>query len=455
MNRLILLRNQLEDTLQAVQARPDHLILWRLGLRPMSDGVDLLGSDARLMPIGSKDSATDRYGPPRPATGQLRLALSDQPEALVEEWTAQSVRCWRAFLAVGVGPAQGRLATALLSPEGQHQSLHALLVVGPGMHQFPLVPPADKQGHIGSCLEHPFPGHLHPAARWSRTRGAGGVEAWRRLTGLRYGVVGCGRSGSLLAQALAASGVHQLILVDPDRLKHHNLGEMVLVNETDLSRPKAEALAYRLSTTYPWLDAQAIAASVTTQQALEGLARCDVLCCCVDRDSARLATGILAALYLKPLLDIGTAVLHSDSGEGPVMGADVRLILPGEGCLLCQGGVAQIREAQHSLESAWAEAAARMQGNWRRERAGSLLSLNQVAVGLGLRLWENLVAERQRGSTWLRLEFDREGQLAFRVLHPRQERNLHAPHVCLLCPHTGAGDAGLQLALATLSAEVK
>ena len=52
-----------------------------------------------------------------------------------------------------------------------------------------------------------------------------------------------------------------------------------------------------------------------------------MLISCVDHDEARLATGIIAALYAKPLLDIGTGVFGS--GEGRQMGADIRLILPG------------------------------------------------------------------------------------------------------------------------------
>ena len=270
--------------------------------------------------------------------------------------------------------------------------------------------------------------------RWSRTVGALGAAAWRRLVTLRYAIVGCGRTGSLLAHDLAALGVRHLVLVDPDRLERHNLGEMAGVGETDLGRPKAEALARHLAGTFPWVRPEPVVASVTARRSLQALLSCDVLCCCADRDSARLATAILAVLYLRPLLDIGTGVLIPRGAAQPVMGADVRLLLPGEGCLLCVGGLVAPEEARRNLQSPQVEGSGRG-GEWRRERAGSLRSLNQVAVGLALRLWEELVAERRREGAWLRLTFDPEGRPALQVLPRQPDPN------CPLCRYLAGGDA--------------
>jgi len=49
--------------------------------------------------------------------------------------------------------------------------------------------------------------------------------------------------------------------------------------------------------------------------------------------------------------------------------------------------------------------------DWRQERAGSLRSLNQLAAAVGLRLWEDFIAERVSESTWLHVELDHAGQL--------------------------------------------
>jgi hypothetical protein len=145
--------------------------------------------------------------------------------------------------------------------------------------------------------------------------------------------------------------------------------------------------------------------------------------------------GVLASLYLLPLLDIGTGI--SGHGATRVMDADVRFLLPGEGCILCCGGLARPEQVRSIRESAASEQAARTSQNWRRERAGSLRSLNQVAAGLGYRLLEDLYTGALRTSTWLRLNVSAQGVPSLRPMSvvPSQR--------CLLCALRGTGDAGL------------
>jgi len=119
------------------------------------------------------------------------------------------------------------------------------------------------------------------------------------------------------------------------------------------------------------------------------------------------------------------------------MGADVRLTLPGERCLECLGGLADPEGARHALASAEAERAARLDRDWRAERAGSLRSLNQLAAAVALRLWEDLVAERVRSSTWLHVEFDHAGRLSV------TDRTAPRSGTCRLCGLAGWGEAGL------------
>jgi hypothetical protein len=109
-------------------------------------------------------------------------------------------------------------------------------------------------------------------------------------------------------------------------------------------------------------------------------------------------------LYLKPLLDVGTGVLTSESGE-PLLGADIRWIVPGEGCLLCIGGFANPQQVEVVRQGLHAEQQYRAQRHWQQERRGSLRSLNMVAVGLALRMLEDYLAMRLQTSRWLRLVY--------------------------------------------------
>ena len=174
--------------------------------------------------------------------------------------------------------------------------------------------------------------------------GALGERGWRRLASLHVVLIGCARTGSLMAASLARIGIRNLTLVDPDRLEAHNLGEMDLVRPQQIGDFKVyaaaeelERMAYRLGCDAgSRLSVAPFAEPVSSLKALEAAKRADVLISCVDNETARAAVAILARLYLKPLLDVGTAVWE-ESGRRH-MGADIRLVMPDE-CLLCVGGL--------------------------------------------------------------------------------------------------------------------
>jgi molybdopterin/thiamine biosynthesis adenylyltransferase len=282
--------------------------------------------------------------------------------------------------------------------------------------------------------------------------GALGRDVWERLVGLNVVVVGCGRTGSLMAVSLARLGIRRLALIDPDCVELHNLGEMDAVSQADLGTPKAEALARHLfSLSSPGrISILPLNASVAHPTALSAAKAGDVLVCCADNDAARLATGLIATLYHKVLLDIGTGIFHERGEQGSAfriphsairnrrMGADVRLIIPGDGCLLCRGNLTAYSQAVEDLCNH--RPPARVQGEWRQERAGSLRSLNQLVAGLAVQMFQDLVAERIQGSIWARVEFDEAGQLEVRYppIQPTSSSE------CPLCAKAGLGDEGLR-----------
>jgi hypothetical protein len=86
--------------------------------------------------------------------------------------------------------------------------------------------------------------------------------------------------------------------------------------------------------------------------------------------------------------------------------------------------------------------------DWRRERAGNLRSLNQLAVSVALRLWEDFVAERVTASTWAHVEFDPAGRLS--VVYPAFTSAAHCPLCPVLAYRPTAPRAGWQAADHTL-----
>ena len=273
--------------------------------------------------------------------------------------------------------------------------------------------------------------------RWSRLIGAlGGPRVWQRLTSLSIAVVGIGRTGSLVAAALARSGCRQIMLIDPDHVEPHNLDAMDLVTPSDLGSSKAAAVAQHMRALNPALDVMVIPTSVFSQAAHTALKAAQVMICTVDDPGARLLTGALATTYLKPWLDIGTGIfrwhvirsrLTALNTPHLLMGADVRLILPGDGCVLCFGGVAHLPEVLQT----WGQPVRRP---WQTERAGSLRSLNMLAVATGLRWLEELVMGRLTRSVWQRAEVTTQGLVEWHSMPPRRDP------ACLLCAATGSAD---------------
>jgi hypothetical protein len=297
--------------------------------------------------------------------------------------------------------------------QGQRRPM-GLLILAPGLPEVGATPAPAPDGE-----------------RWSRVAGALGDYAWRRLCRLHYLIVGCGRNGSLLAHALVRMGARRLSLIDPDTVELANLdGDGYLPDHW--GAPKAEALAESLRAVNPTIEVQALPHFASDYRILPAAREADVLITAVDDDGARWAAAHLAVLYLKPMLDVGTGVLTTESGE-PLLGADIRWIVPGEGCLLCMGGVANLQQVEVVRQGLYAEQQYRAQRHWRRERRGSLRSLNMIATGLALRMLEDYLAMRLPTSRWLRLVY----QDSVPQLH---ELGHGTPNRHCLCAHTGGGD---------------
>jgi predicted dinucleotide-binding enzyme len=340
-------------------------------------------------------------------------------------------------LLIGDGRLRGTLWGAVRTARGA-VPLEMLRLVGAGMHALPLPQPQDPPRRPAVALP--------PAVstRWSRTIGAlGGAAVWQRLVGLRIAVIGVGRTGSLVATTLARLGIPALTLIDPDRVELHNVGEMEGVTPADVGRAKVDALADALRP-YAGQPCAPLQRPVTADTARAACLQADVLIGCVDNDAARLATALYATLYHKVLLDLGTGIhFAGDPADSPprrrAMGADVRLILPGDGCLLCRGQLTDLPQAVEALAHPRALGSDN-QDAWRQQRAGSLRTLNQLAAAVGIQLLQDLVAERVHISTWAHLTVDAAGRLTVQYPPPPPP---HDAAPCPLCARAGWGDAGL------------
>ena len=78
-----------------------------------------------------------------------------------------------------------------------------------------------------------------------------GARGYARVRAARVAVVGLGGVGSWAVEALARSGVAQLVLVDLDHVSESNVNRQIQALGSTLGMAKAEALARRIADIHP------------------------------------------------------------------------------------------------------------------------------------------------------------------------------------------------------------
>lgn len=328
------------------------------------------------------------------------------------------------LLLLGRGESAGTACGVTFGPSGMNVALDEIVVTGGGPH-FRVEPEGDGREK-----------GLNVPERSSRTAGALTERVWAQVSRSRVAIVGCGRSGSVAAELFAREGVRSLDLIDPDLVEEGNLDATLGSGPGDVGRSKVETIAAALRRSHPQLELRPLAQSGFSVEALALLRCADLIVTAVDRDAPRLAAAHLASAYLKPHLDLGTGIFRA--GGRTRMGADVRYLAPGCGCVVCVGGLRNEEAARRELledgDPVPHEGSPRP---WQEERAGSLLVLNLAAVARGVQLWHAALGGRPGASRWVRLEWGEDAR------ERAEDLEAHAGPDCSICAEVGMGDLRL------------
>ena len=189
------------------------------------------------------------------------------------------------------------------------------------------------------------------AAVFDRNVRAFGEPIQRMIGMLRIGVVGCGGTGSAVAEQLVRLGARHLLLVDVDTLSASNVTRVYGSTPADVGRPKTEVLADHLRRVAPDLDCEMVAGRCTSQRVAESLAGTDLIFGCTDDNAGRLVLSRLCYWFLTPVIDMG--VLLTSNPGNTLEGIDGRItvLTPGSACLLCRGRVDLARAAAETRAS--------------------------------------------------------------------------------------------------------
>ena len=148
------------------------------------------------------------------------------------------------------------------------------------------------------------PGDLSPAelARYDRhlTLPEVGLEGQRKLKAARVLMIGTGGLGSPLGLYLAAAGVGTLGIVDFDVVEESNLQRQIMHGTKDVGRPKVESARDRLSDVNPHIQLEVHQTALSSENALEILARYDVIVDGTDNFATRYLVNDACVLLGKP-----------------------------------------------------------------------------------------------------------------------------------------------------------
>jgi molybdopterin/thiamine biosynthesis adenylyltransferase len=190
-----------------------------------------------------------------------------------------------------------------------------------------------------SAIDAPAP---VPAPRaFDRQVRAFGGPIQQLLSSLHVGVVGCGGTGSAVAELLIRSGVEQLTVVDDQSLEDTNVTRLFGSRMDDVGRPKVDVIHDSAARIGLGTRIHPIKGRVT-RSVIDDLRACDLIFACTDDNAARLDVARLAYWCLIPVFDLGVAI---DSSDGQLRGifGRVDVQVPGTACVSCSEVIDQVR----------------------------------------------------------------------------------------------------------------
>jgi len=173
-----------------------------------------------------------------------------------------------------------------------------------------------------------------------RQRDALGV-AHDRLRQLAVAVVGCGGTGSPVAEQLVRMGVAEVVLVDPDQLDTASnvrriFGSVAADLGAAVPLAKVDVVGRHLEQLGLGVRVRRINKDVRTEAGFRPLLDADVVFSATDTHSSRAVINELASTYLLPVIDVGVRAGSKANGMLSGLLAEVRILTPSTPCLWCR-----------------------------------------------------------------------------------------------------------------------
>jgi molybdopterin/thiamine biosynthesis adenylyltransferase len=190
------------------------------------------------------------------------------------------------------------------------------------------------------------------------------------LSAQKVGVIGAGGAGSLIVEYLSRLGVGHIVIADPDRIELSNLPRVVGSTRRDalswltdqnkwpllqrvgkrMSRHKTQIAGRVARTANRSLIFDRIEGDVVDDAVAKRFVDCDFLFLAADSMRARLVFNAIVHQYLIPGAQVGAKVtVDKVTGDVRDVFSVCRPVLPGSGCLWCNGLISPARLQEEAL----------------------------------------------------------------------------------------------------------
>lgn len=145
--------------------------------------------------------------------------------------------------------------------------------------------------------------------RFGGLRRLHGVAGYERLRSARVAVIGIGGVGSWAAEALARSGVAELVLIDLDHVAESNINRQVHALGRTLGQAKVDAMRERVADIHPGCLVRAVDAFIDEANVAEllGAQRLDGVIDACDQVRAKAAVAAWGRDHGVPVVAVGAA----------------------------------------------------------------------------------------------------------------------------------------------------
>lgn len=169
-----------------------------------------------------------------------------------------------------------------------------------------------------------------------------GTTSKQRMLDAIVGVIGNSGTGSPIVEVLARAGVGTFVVIDPQRLSPSNLERLHGSEWRHLRQSplpfKVELMRDMVHAINPQARVIPLVGNILHPNAVDELARCDIIVGCTDSVHGRVALDELSRHYLVPAIDVG---VRMDGADGKVTEQLVHVsgYWPGLPCAFCRGNV--------------------------------------------------------------------------------------------------------------------